>query len=204
MISRIWHDNGLDGMPWFEDIPIPRPDPYDTVILENPKAYASYTKIGEFWMGGLFTRKALRPGEVIGRYEGKILTPQEADDSTSHYLMTAVDLRDRRRRVVIDGHPKYNNLVGYANYASNPVANAVFEDRGRTKGASSSSRLTDIVLKSKHHIPTGRELRVDYDMGAVNRPFRKQMLSQGVAVTDLDSSEYKRVTWRYPKVILVE
>ena len=105
---------------------------------------------------------------------------------------------------MIDGHPKYNNLAGYANYASDRVANVEFEDRGKTKGASSTSKRTNIVLQAKHHIPAGRELRVDYDMGAVARPFRQQMIAQGVAAADLDSPEYKRVTWRYPRTILIE
>jgi hypothetical protein len=200
----LWHDDGLDGHAWFVNLPVQRPPLYDTVILENAKAYASYTKIGGHWLGGLFTRKALTPGETIARYDGKLLTNTEADASASEYLMTAVDLKDRRKRIVIDGHPKYNNLAGYANYASDRVANVEFEDRGRTKGASSATRRTDIVLKAKHHVPAGRELRVDYDMGVADRPFRTQMIAQGVAVADLDSSDYKRVQWVYPKVILVE
>ena len=203
-LSTEWHDDGLDGLPWFVDLPIQRPDLYDTVILENTKVYASYTKIGNNWIGGLFTRRALTPGETIARYEGKLLTNAEADASASEYLMTAVDMRDRRKRVVIDGHPKYNNLAGYANYASDRVANVEFEDRGKTKGASSTSKRTNIVLQAKHHIPVVRELRVDYDMGAVARPFRQQMIAQGVSAADLDSPEYKRVTWRYPRTILIE
>eukprot|EP00966_Prymnesium_polylepis_P044375 1028250-Prymnesium_polylepis.1 len=111
MQSRVWHDDGLDGMPWFVDLPVQRPDLYNTVILENTNAYASFTKIGKNLIGAFFTRRALTPGETIARYEGKILTEEEADASASEYLMTAVDLRD--------GHPKYNNLAGYANYASN-------------------------------------------------------------------------------------
>eukprot|EP00966_Prymnesium_polylepis_P066343 1540135-Prymnesium_polylepis.1 len=45
--------------------------------------------------------------------------------------MTAIDVQDRRRRVVIDGHPNFGNLVGFANYAAHRVANAVFEDQGK-------------------------------------------------------------------------
>ena len=198
---REWHDDGLGG-PWFVDVPEQRPSMYDVVLLENAKVYASYTKTGDRWIGGLFTRRALKPGETIARYEGKLLTNTEADASASEYLMTAVDLRDRRKRIVIDGHPKFNNLAGYANYASDRVANTEFEDRGKTRG--SSSRRTDIVLQAKHHIPAGRELRVDYDMGAVNRPFRQQMIEQGVHVADLDSPEYKRITWVYPRVIQID
>ena len=85
--------------------------------------------------GGLFTKCALAPGGVISKYDGPLLTEAEADVSLSEYLMTAWSVQDKRRRVVIDGHPKFGNLAGFANYAANQVANADFEDRGKRRRA---------------------------------------------------------------------
>ena len=81
--------------------------------------------------GGLFTKCALAPGGVISKYDGPLLTEAEADVSSSEYLMTAWSVQDKRRRLVIDGHPRCGNLAGFANYAANRVANADFEDRGK-------------------------------------------------------------------------
>ena len=61
------------------------------------------------------------------------LSDDEAEASVSEYLMKAIDVHDRRRRVVFDDHPKFNNLAGFANYAAHGVANAVFEDQGKVR-----------------------------------------------------------------------
>ena len=42
------------------------------------------------------------------------------------------------------------------------------------------------MLKAKGHISAGREIRVDYDMGVVGRPFREQMIKRGVAESELE------------------
>ena len=106
-----------------------RPGEFDVVLGENELAYSSYTSIGGEWLGGLFTKCALAPGDVIAKYDGPLLTEAEADVSLSEYLMTAWSVQDKRRRVVIDGHPKFVNLAGFTNYAANQVANADFEDK---------------------------------------------------------------------------
>eukprot|EP00966_Prymnesium_polylepis_P035812 831562-Prymnesium_polylepis.1 len=54
--------------------------------------------------------------------------------------MAAVSVQDKRRRVMIDGHPKFGNLAGFANYAANRVANADFEDRGKATAPRGPSR----------------------------------------------------------------
>ena len=76
-----------------------RPDGLDVVLGENEVAYASYTDIGGVWLGGLFAKRALEPGEVIAAYVGALLTAEEADESSSEYLMTAVEVHDKRRLV---------------------------------------------------------------------------------------------------------
>ena len=99
---------------------------------------------------------------------------------------------------MIDGHPKHGNLAGYANYASDRVANADFEDRGRATVRSAGAPRTNVVLQAKVRIEAGSEIRVDYDMGVVGRPFRAQMLRRGVAGRELDGSGYAQVRWRCP------
>ena len=152
--------------------------------------------------GGLFTKCALAPGGVISKYDGPLLTEAEADVSLSEYLMTAWSVQDKRRRVVIDGHPKFGNLAGFANYAANQVANADFEDRGK-RTARGGAGSTNVVLKAKGHISAGQEIRVDYDMITtmdynVGRPFRTQMIKRGVPEGELDGSGYTQVCWSDP------
>ena len=175
-----------------------RPAQHDVVLNENEVAYASRTDVGGVWLGGLFAKHDLAPGEIIAKYEGAMLTSEEADASTSEYLMTAVDVCDRRRRIVIDGHPQFGNLAGYANYAANKVANAVFEDQGWVKRPRGAECRTDVVLKAKVQVAAGQEIRVDYDMGVVSRPFRQQMIRRGVAESELDGPGYLARRWAYP------
>ena len=169
-----------------------RPAQFDVVLSESTTVYASYTDVGGVWLGGLFAKRDLAPGEIIAKYEGAMLTSEEADASTSEYLY----LRDRRRRVVIDGHPQFGNLAGYANYAANKVANAVFEDQGGVKRPRGAECRTDVVLKAKVQVTAGQEVRVDYDMGVVSRPFRQQMIRRGVAKSELDGPGYQAVRRR--------
>ena len=175
-----------------------RPEGFDVVLGENEVAYASYTDIGGMWLGGLFAKRALEPGEVIAEYVGALLTAEEADESSSEYLMTAVDVHDKRRHVVIDGHPRHGNLAGFANYASDRVANADFEDRGRATARGEGVPRTRVVLQAKVRVEEGREIRVDYDMGVVGRPFRAQMLRRGVAESELDGAGFAEVLWARP------
>ena len=175
-----------------------RPEGFDVVLGENEAAYASYTCIGGVWMGGLFAKRALEPGEAIAAYVGTLLSSEEADESSSEYLMTAVDVHDKRRMVVIDGRLDRGNLAGFANYASNRVANADFEDRGRATARSKGAPRTNVVLQAKVRVEAGREIRVDYDMGVVGRPFRAQMIKRGVAASELDGAGYAEVLWARP------
>ena len=79
-----------------------------------------------------------------------------------------------------------------------PVANANFEDRGRATARSDGALRTNVVLQAKVRVEAGREIRVDYDMGVVGRPFRAQMIKRGVAESELDGAGYAEVLWARP------
>lgn len=177
-----------------------RPRPYDVVCLQNDRAYGSFAPTASGgWMGALFASRDLEAGELIAPYTGPLLTRAEAAASTSHYLFSARDARDRRRRVVIDGHPKHGNLAGFANYATHARANAEFVDAaGEGPAAAASSRRTNIQLRARAPIPAGTEIRVDYDRGVAGRPFYEQMLAEGATRASLTTAAYKRRRWAYP------
>eukprot|EP00966_Prymnesium_polylepis_P161891 3741809-Prymnesium_polylepis.2 len=42
-----------------------RPGKFDIVLVENEMDCASHTKSGGKWLGGLFAKRALEPGDVI-------------------------------------------------------------------------------------------------------------------------------------------
>ena len=175
-----------------------RPAQWDVVLGQNDEAYASYTDVGGQWLGGLFARRDLAPNDVIAKYEGALLSSDEARVSGSEYLMTAIDVQDWRRRVVIDGHPKFGGLSGFANYAAHRVANAVFEDQGKAARHRGETCRSNVVLKAWVHIAAGQEIRVDYDMGVSGKPFREQMLKRGVAASELDGPGYAAARWADP------
>lgn len=171
-----------------------RPNQYNKIIQETDDVYASFTLVGNHWIRGLFCKTDIPAFKIIGFYEGKSLTQREADVSTSEYLMTARQNRDRRKKVVLDGNPDiYNNICGFANYAVNSIANATFED---TKH---ESRETSVILKSKQFIPAGCEIRVDYDLGQRSTPFLNSLISKGLPRSYFTSPAYKQHIWTYPE-----
>jgi len=172
-----------------------RPKQYNKIIQETDDVYASYTCVGGEWIRGLFCKTNVPAFKIIGFYEGKSLTQEEADVSTSEYLMTARQNRDRRKKVTLDGNPDiYDNICGFANYAVNSIANATFED---TKH---ESRETSVILKSTQSIPAGCEIRVDYDLGQRSTPFLDSLLSRGLPRSYFISPAYKQHIWTYPGV----
>ena len=179
-----------------------RPSQYNKVITENNTVYASYTPFGKEWMGALFAQKPVQAGQILAYYDGIQLSKTEAETSNSQYLMIARDTNDLRKKITLDGDPKYlmdglPNLAGFANYVTHKHANAVFADEAhRQKKPSPFS--TFIVLRAKHDIPSGQEIRVDYDMGVSHRPFRDQMIVKGVSRQELDSADFKKIIWTYP------
>lgn len=174
-----------------------RPEALDRVILENEVAYASYTHSGGKWTGALFARKDIPKGALISEYAGRVLTKSEAEASESEYVMRATDVRDRRRRVDIDGAPdKYPNLAGYANFAPHRHANALFVDAAKY---AAPDRVTYVLLLAKTDIPEGVEIRVDYDRGVAGTPFFDQMLARGVDRQALVSHAYLARRWPYPR-----
>ena len=175
--------------------PMQRPSEYNKIIQETDNVYASFTLVGDKWIRGLFCKSDLPAFTIIGFYNGKSLTHTEADVSTSEYLMTARLNRDRRKKVVLDGNPDiYNNICGFANYATNNVANATFED------TRNNSRDTSVILKTKHFVPEGCELRVDYDLGQRSTPFLDSLICKGLPRSLFTSSAYKQDIWMYPQI----
>ena len=183
---------------------IKRPAEYNTVLHENHRAYGSYTHVAGRWMGGLFARRGLRAGEVIARYVGEEYHPPALAESVDDqaYMFTARMVGDGRKRVVIDGNPElYSNLAGYANYVEGDAANAHFVDKSKEVVPSESDGATTyVVLQAAEDIPTGTEIRVDYDMGSRGHPFRDQMISKGVPLRALRGRAYSRTKWVYPNV----
>ena len=171
-----------------------RPYAYNKIIQETDDVYASFTLVGDKWIRGLFCKTDLPAFTVIGFYNGKSLTQTEADASTSEYLMTARQNVDRRKKVVLDGDPDiYNNICGFANYATNAIANATFED------TRNNSRDTSVILKTKHFVPAGCELRVDYDLGQKSTPFLDSMIRKGLSKSYFTSQAYRQHIWVYPQ-----
>lgn len=156
----------------------------------NDRAYARFCQVDGHRIGALFARRDLIDGEVISAYVGPILSRTDALRSTSAYLFSARDVRDRRRRVVIDGDPRHGNLAGYANYVVHTCANAEFVDAAaEAKGDASH---TNVLLRAREFIPRGTEIRADYDRGVAGRPFYNQMLADGISRRSLTSPSYKR------------
>ena len=183
-----------------------RPNRYNTILDENEHVYASYTNIEGTWMGGLFAKRDLCPGQPIARYMGREYEASEADKvEDQSFMFTATVVRDRRRRVVIDGNPAlYENLAGYANYAEGDAANAIFVDQAASAGTKQhTGATTNIWLRAAAYIPAGTELRVDYDMGSSQHPFRDQMLKNGVSRRALRVPSYQSNQWKHPNVPVV-
>lgn len=178
-----------------------RPRAYDRVLAGNEHAYASYTHIGGVWMGGLFARRDLQPGQTIARYVGREYYPASAADDVDDqsYMFTARMVQDGRKRVVIDGNPQlYRNLAGFANYAEGKAANAHFVDEAK---AARDDLRTNVLLRAARHIPSGTEIRVDYDMGSSAHPFRDQMLAKGIPRAALQDATYRTIRWLPPDVV---
>ena len=175
-----------------------RPDAYDIILDENEQAYASYVNIGGVWMGGLFAKHDLQPEDEIARYVGREYSNRTmADDvKDQSYMFAARMVQDGRKRVAIDGNPAlYKNLAGYSNFVEGNAANAHFVDKW--KGADDTLR-TNVILQAATHIPSGTEIRVDYDMGSSTHPFRDQMIRKGIPPKALRDPSYKTQTWLPP------
>ena len=175
-----------------------RPTNYNKVIIENDVVYAGYTKLSDKWMGALFTKTRLKKGDVIAEYTGKIYSTSESHKiQNQEYMMSARNPSDLRQRNVIDGNPNLyaDNIAGYANFAQGKHANAVFDDRASERP---TRKLSHVFLIANEVIPSGVEVRVDYDGGSNTHPFRDQLLKNGVLISELKNSKYKSVSWNYP------
>jgi hypothetical protein len=186
----------------------------EVAFAANDVAYAADVGEGDFM--GLVARRPLRTGELVAAYSGEEL-PNDTD-RTSEYLMSARDVRDLRRRVVIDGNPhgashavRNTNIAAFANFAPTGVANAGFVDRAPAVRHPLSSRPnsphawaqgtphTCIQLVALRPIPKGVEIRADYNRGECPH-FRQQILDQGIDAATLDSDAFLHLVWKSPRL----
>lgn len=174
-----------------------RPPQYDLAIKVDVLVYASFAPLGGVWMGALFARQHIPKFTRIVRYLGRHLTPEEAgEEDNQEYMLTATVPSDRRRRVVIDGHPRHGGIGGYANYASGKRANACYSDDADEAPAGEESYVWIMALED---IPSHTELRIDYDRGRRKKEFREQIARMhGVPLRVLDDKTYKTVRWLPP------
>ena len=169
---------------------------HENIHRMNSKVYAARVTGAE---DGLFTRRAIRRGEILCQYTGADVPVGGDDPTDAQYLMHMLRRKrpneDEEMVVTIDGR---GELGGYANYADRRVANAIVADVIRTvqaRGDSAGDRLeTAMVVIAAEDIPAGREVRWDYDHKS-GRPFRRAMLARGVPAEALDSRDYATVVW---------
>ena len=163
----------------------------------NSKVYAARVTAAE---DGLFTRRAVRRGDILCQYTGAHVPESGDDPPDAQYLMHMLRRKqpdeDEEVTVTVDGR---GELGGYANYADWRVANAIVTDVIRTvqaRGDSAGDRLeTAMVVIAAEDIPAGREVRWDYDRQKSGRRFRRAMLERGVPAEALDSREYATAAW---------
>lgn len=92
---------------------------------------------------GLYTLSPIKKGSCVIEYVGKILTPEEEENSNSLYLF------DAGNKVTIDGATRANK-ARYINHSCRP--NCEIETR---KGR--------VFVMAKRNIKEGEELNYDYD-----------------------------------------
>ena len=159
-------------------------------LLSNSRIYASHTCVGGVWMRGLFARRDLVKGELLCTYDGEVLASSEAN-YFSEYFMTARNPQDLRRRLVIDGDPdRFENLAGFANFATQEFANGIFVDETTRGGVGPC-----VCLRVFVDIAKGTEIRVDYDMGSAGHPYRDMMEAHAQVEQD---DTYRKVVWDDP------
>ena len=88
--------------------------------------------------------------------------------------------------------------MGFANFAVDAHANAAFRDDAARGPA---GRATFVRVYAKGTIEEGQEIRVDYDMGDVQRRSFYTYLTEvvGVPTASLGSGDYKANVWATPR-----
>lgn len=74
-----------------------RPLTYDVCFGANELVYASYARVSGRWMGALFARVDLGAGVEVASDIGTVVSD---DHASSHYVFSARDTKDLRRRVL--------------------------------------------------------------------------------------------------------
>ncbi len=97
---------------------------------------------------GLFAKKAIRPGDTIGHYTGKVLTDRQTERkpySESVYIMWVC--KDHN----ILGEGPLANYTRYINHKSKPNGQIVTSNRWKTAR-----------IEAIKHIKPGQEIFIDY------------------------------------------
>ena len=180
-------------------IPISRPQKYDNSKMYSDNVYVGWVRLLGLqpnWARGLIARRIIPKGMVIAEYTGKTSrTPNPASD----YLLAATSTEGN---VVIDGDPKYGGIASYANYAPWSTSNSFFIDDLLSKRAVEPSyKGTYVILIAKHNIPSGQEIRCDYDTASMGDYRDKLIIEQKVRPEELDSNEYLYNKWTQPRTL---
>ena len=168
----------------------------------NAQVYASYTWLGERWVGALFARKTLPARTKVAEYSGPLMSEAElraVPAGGNQYMLDARRVGNLQDVVTIDGTPRGRggNIAGYANYACATVANAAPHDEAH-RPPSRHTGETYVVIRTTERVLAGTEIRWDYDMGEQTRTYREQLRAEGVPDADLDGAAYKQVRWAPP------
>ena len=176
---------------------------FDEVFEYNDLVYAANVWIGGVRMAGMFARRRINAGTILGEYRGEVMSRRRAEKSDvrdNQYLMDARKVGTVDEMVVIDGRPREGegNLMGFANFAVDAHANAAFRDDAARGPA---GRATFVRVYAKGTIEEGQEIRVDYDMGDVQcRSFYTYLTEVvGVPAASLGSGDYKANVWATPR-----
>lgn len=177
---------------------------YNVILDENDLVYASYalyasysrppvdSRCAPIYFGALFAKKDIPKHTVVAEYAG----PEYAYDSNdtdvawraikdTQYLMTRTSEEDGRKKIVVDGNPRWGGIGGYANYSPDRTANLKFVDRMEDK----SDTIGGVYLVTSEDVDKGTELRVDYDMGSSGAPWLDR-LKQTLPACNQDELEY--------------
>ena len=176
---------------------------FDEVFGCNELVYAANVWIGEVRMGGMIARRRINAGTILGEYTGEVMSRRRAEKSDmrdNQYLMDARRVGTVDEMVVINGRPMEGegNLMGFANFAVEAHANAAFRDDAARAPA---GKTTFVRVYAKVTIEEGQEIRVDYDMGDVQRRSFYTFLTEvvGVPAASLCSGDYKANVWATPR-----
>ena len=186
-----------------------RPASRDLILRQNELTYASFyvprvnPGCAPVYVGALFAKVDLPAGAIIAKYEGREYPCDSRNKNAiwnqlenTQYLLTRINEKDRRKRIVVDGNPIWGGIGGYANYSRTP--NIRFVDYAKEYPA---EKIGGVYLQTTEFVERGTELRVDYDMGSTATPFLDDMLLNWpdcVSKTELFEPHYRALRYTTP------